>query len=163
MNKKDIKRVAKMSATEVKKRAKNYVKNCEEYDVNHCGGFEVEDMEKAYTDGFNQGKESRICDCITYLNFDTLEKENAGLREDNNGLREENEELKRKLHEKSRAYSENFFFICNEKNDDFNKMVKKLRCCQNCSKCMLTEDNRLECVDDKEINTVPCDKWEMVE
>lgn len=45
--------------------------------VNRNGDFEIEDMVRA----FERGKQSRDCNCMTYLNFKDLEKENAELKE----------------------------------------------------------------------------------
>ena len=43
----------------------------DEFFVKQNGDFEIEDMVRA----FERGKQSRVCDCMTYLNFKNLEKE----------------------------------------------------------------------------------------
>ena len=48
----------------------------DEFFVNRNGDFEIEDMVRA----FERGKQSRDCNCMTYLNFKDLEKENAELK-----------------------------------------------------------------------------------
>ena len=49
----------------------------DEFFINRNGDFEIEDMVRA----FERGKQSRDCNCMTYLNFKELEKENAELKE----------------------------------------------------------------------------------
>jgi hypothetical protein len=49
----------------------------DEFFVARNGDFEIEDMVRA----FERGKQSRDCNCMTYLNFKDLEKENAELKE----------------------------------------------------------------------------------
>ena len=43
----------------------------DEFFVKQNGDFEIEDMVRA----FERGKQSRVCDCMTYLNFKDLKKE----------------------------------------------------------------------------------------
>ena len=65
-------------ANKIRKNEKDRLQFCkdvgiteDDFFVNQNGDFEIEDMVRA----FERGKQSRVCDCMTYLTFKDLEKE----------------------------------------------------------------------------------------
>lgn len=53
--------------------------------------------------------------------------------------------------------------IMNNRESELLDQIEKMKCCQNCQHCGLTEDNTLECFAEHEINTYICECWELAE